>query len=100
MAKDVIASAYPEVQRCLKNMEEEVNNIISAAQSFLKTVENTTEWQGIDAVAYKAVFKTHSLKIQSSAKWLNQLSSTIGKHSERLYQRALNEQKRAQYFNH
>ena len=69
-------------------MEREIADIESAITTIQTTVNNTTEWKGADADAYKIVLKNYASRIKRSSSWLKSLDRILESHAAALYRRA------------
>lgn len=93
MAKEIIAADYDNVKATLSKMNNDINEIVAAIKELQATINNTEDWKGVDATAYKSVLQTYARKINNSTNWLETLDKIIDNHAHMLYRRALAYQK-------
>ncbi len=97
MASQKIASDYDGVTRVITQMDSELDEIIANMTALQSTVDNTTGWQGIDALAYKASLRSFTRQLNNCSRWLKSLDNTLKRHSQRLYERALRDANAKRY---
>ena len=89
MANQIIAADYEGVKASIKQMDENINQIISEVNTLESIINYATDWKGPDAEGYKIVLHSYIRKIRNSSNWLRNLDQIVTKHSYALYQRAL-----------
>lgn len=91
MNNQVIAADYDNVKATIQKMEQEVTQVENSIKNVLTAVNNTTEWQGPDADAYKVVLRNYAKRIERSSRWLKALNKILSSHALALYERAVND---------
>lgn len=68
------------------------DEMIQSLTNLEQSIQQATEWKGIDAEAYKAALLDFCKKLKSSAAWMEAAGSAAKIHSQKLYDRAQRDQ--------
>ena len=93
-----IATNYDIVEQKIKGTESSRNEMISALNKLSQTINNTTDWKGVDADKHKEVLLDFCQKLTNCARWMEAAGTQALQHSNKLKERALASQRTARSF--
>lgn len=93
-----IATNYEIVLQKIKSTEASRSEMISALNNLVQTINNTTDWKGVDATKHKEVLLDFCQKLTNCARWMEAAGEQAIEHSNRLKERAWESQRTAQIF--
>ena len=97
MATNTIAADYENVKATLRAMDQNIQSMNSSVKELQSAVGSIQQWKGVDSEAYKSVLSKYENKISNSLNWLQNLDKIIFQHADRLYERALEDQKAEEF---
>lgn len=95
---NTIATNYDLVVEKIRNTAESRNAMRQALQTLKQTIENTTQWQGVDAEKHKAALLDFCTKLINSTNWMEAAGNQSIQHASQLKERALRDSNTAARF--
>ena len=84
-----IGTNYVATQQTIKEMNQEIQNIVNETKKMVQAITERTDWQGPDAVKYKEALLEFAQKMANTCKWMENVDNTISSHSAELYNRSI-----------
>ena len=94
----IIATNYDLVEQRIRNTASSREEMISSLRNLSQTIQNTTQWQGVDAEKHKAALLDFCTKLTNCARWMEAAGAQAIAHSNKLRERAMRDQNSASIF--
>ena len=95
---NVIGTNLSLVQEKIKSTETSRAEMVASLKNLIETINNTTDWKGVDADRYKAILIDFCKKLINCANWMDAAGGQATKHAFALLERAKNTSNIARMF--
>lgn len=95
---NIISTDLSLVQEQIKSTEATRAEMVTALKNLIETINNTTDWKGVDADRYKAILIDFAKKLINCANWMDAAGGQATKHAIALLERAKNTSNVARLF--
>ncbi len=87
-----IATNFDLVKNNIARTASSRDDMIRALTNLEQTINQTAQWQGVDAESHKAALLDFSQKLKSSAAWMEAAGAASIDHAKKLIERAERDQ--------